>query len=136
MGIFDDVISKVIGRKSESGAENQGLIRGVMELLTDQGGGGLSGLVQSFQEKGLGDIISSWIGTGQNLPISPDQVQEGLGNERVQKLANQAGMSTEEVSAKLADLLPTVINKVTPSGVIPEGGVLDKGMEFLKGKMS
>jgi uncharacterized protein YidB (DUF937 family) len=135
MGIFDDVIGKVIGRGSESGAGNQGLLKGVMEMLSDREGGGLSGLVQSFQQKGLGDIISSWIGTGVNLPISPEQIREGMGNERIQKPAGQAGISAEEVSSKLADQLPKVVDKVTPSGVIPESGVPDQGIDFLKGKM-
>ena len=136
MGIFDDVISKVIGRKSAPDAGNQGLIKGIMEMLSDKETGGLGGLVQSFQQKGLGGIISSWIGTGENLPISPAQIKEGLGNERIQKLANQAGLSTEDVSAKLAEHLPNIVDKVTPAGQIPEGGVLDQGMDFLKGKLS
>ncbi|GAW67021.1 hypothetical protein GPEL0_01f2630 [Geoanaerobacter pelophilus] len=96
----------------------------------------MSGLVQSFQQKGLGDTISSWIGTGQNWSISPEQIEEGLGSERIQNLAAKAGMSTEEVTAKLSELLPTMIDKITPDGLVPEGGLLDKGLEFLKSKLS
>ncbi|WP_085813316.1 YidB family protein [Geoanaerobacter pelophilus] len=134
MGIFDDVVGKILG--SKTGAESSGLLDGVMDLLSDKEGGGLSGLVQSFQQKGLGDTISSWIGTGQNWSISPEQIEEGLGSERIQNLAAKAGMSTEEVTAKLSELLPTMIDKITPDGLVPEGGLLDKGLEFLKSKLS
>lgn len=134
MGILDDVVGKILG--SESGAESSGLRDSVLDMLTDKEGGGLSGLVQSFQQKGLGDTISSWIGTGQNTSISPEQIEEGVGTERIQNLAAKAGMSTEEVTAKLSELLPTMIDKITPDGLVPEGGLLDKGLEFLKSKLS
>ncbi|BCG46509.1 protein of unknown function DUF937 [Citrifermentans bremense] len=134
MGIFDDVVGKILG--SKTGAESSGLLDGVMDMLSDKEGGGLSGLVQSFQQKGLGDTISSWIGTGQNWSITPEQIEEGLGSERIQNLAAKVGMSTEEVTAKLSELLPTMIDKITPDGLVPEGGLLDKGLEFLKSKLS
>ncbi len=134
MGILDDVVGKILG--SESGTESSGLRDGVLDMLSDKEGGGLSGLVQSFQQKGLGDIISSWIGTGQNSSISPEQIEEGVGTETIQNLAAKAGMSTEDVTAKLSELLPTMIDKITPDGFVPEGGLLDKGLEFLKSKLS
>jgi uncharacterized protein YidB (DUF937 family) len=96
--------------------------------------GGLSGLVQSFQDKGLGDIISSWVSTSQNLPISADQIKEGLGNETIQNLAAKVGVSPDDLSAQLSQFLPGVIDKLTPDGTVPEGG-LEKGLEFLKGKL-
>ena len=133
MGMFDEIAGKVRG---EAGGEESGLIQGIMEMLSDKQGGGLGGIIQSFQQKGLGDIISSWIGTGPNKPISPDQVKEGLGSERVQKLAAKAGTSTEETSAKLSSYLPDLIDKATPAGVIPEGGILGQGLDFLKSKLS
>ncbi len=136
MGLFDDIKAKAFGMVGESRGESSGLLKGVMEMLADKEGGGLGGLVQSFQQKGLGDIISSWIGTGQNFAISPDQIKEGLGSERLQNLAAKAGISPEEVTVKLSDLLPNLIDKLTPDGVIPEGGMLHKGLEFMKSKLS
>lgn len=134
MGMLDDIKDKALGMFGESGGEGSGLLKGVMEMLSE--GGGLGGLVQSFQQKGLGDIISSWIGTGQNSPISLDQLKEGLGSETLQTLAAKTGISTEEVTAMLSEQLPHLIDKMTPDGNIPEGGLLEKGMEFLKGKLS
>jgi uncharacterized protein YidB (DUF937 family) len=136
MGLLDDLSSKAQGLFGESGGEGSGLLKGVMEMLSDKEGGGLAGLVQSFQQKGLGDIISSWISTGQNLPISPDQVKEGLSSETLQNLASKAGISTEDATTKLSEIMPGLIDKMTPDGVIPEGGLLEKGLEFLKGRFS
>lgn len=133
MGIVDDVASKVRGM---AGAEDSGLMKGIVEMLSDRQSGGLGGIIQSFQQKGLGNIISSWIGTGPNQPISANQVKEGLGNERIQQLSGKAGLSTEETANKLTRVLPEVVDQATPDGNVPEGGFIDKGLDFLKGRFS
>jgi uncharacterized protein YidB (DUF937 family) len=132
MGLFDDLVGKVVGAVKGS----QGLAEGVMGLLTNQETGGLAGLVQTFKQQGLGDIISSWVGTGTNAAITPDQVQEVLGGDVIQQLAEKSGVSVEAAKAQLTELLPSLIDKVTPEGKIPEGGLLDKGQELLRGWFS
>ena len=130
MGFFDDLVGKVTGAvKSPEG--QGGLVEGVLGLLTNKETGGLEGLMQSFNQQGLGDIISSWVGTGNNAAITPDQVQEGLGSDVIRQLAEKSGISIEAAKAQLAELLPSLIDKVTPEGKIPEGGLLDKGRELL-----
>ena len=136
MGLLDEIAGKAAGMFSGNEGESTGLMGGVMEMLTNSETGSLGGLVQSFQEKGLGGIISSWIGTGANLPISAEQLQQGLGSDMVQNLAAKVGIPPEELSGKLAELLPGIIDKLTPDGTVPEGGLLEKGLEFLKGRMS
>lgn len=136
MGLLDELASKAQGLFGESGGEGSGLLKGVMEMLSDKEGDGLAGLVQSFQQKGLGEIISSWISTGQNLPISPDQIKEAFSSETLQNLAAKAGISTEDATAKLSELMPNLIDKMTPDGVVPEGGLLEKGLGFLKSKLT
>lgn len=134
MGLFDELVGKAAHLFGGAEGENQGLLQNVMEMLSSKEGG-LSGLVQSFQEKGLGDVISSWISTGQNLPINADQIKQGLGSETIQNMAAKAGVSPDDLSAKLSEILPGVVDKLTPDGTIPEGGLLEKGLEFLKGKL-
>ena len=130
MGFFDDLVGKVTG--AVKGPEGQGgLVEGVLGLLTNKETGGLEGLMQSFNQQGLGDIISSWVGTGNNAAITPDQVQEVLGSDVIQQLAEKSGISVDAAKAQLAELLPSLIDKVTPEGKIPEGGLLDKGIELL-----
>lgn len=113
----------------------QGVLKLVMDLINNPEIGGVSGLVKTFQEKGLGDIISSWISTGQNLPISSEQIQHVLGNETIQKLIGNSGLPTENISSDLSALLPVIIDKLTPNGEIGESSLLEKGLELLKGKM-
>jgi uncharacterized protein YidB (DUF937 family) len=83
------------------------------------GGAGLAGLVQAFNGAGLGRIIASWIGTGENLPVSADQLHQVLGSDRVQQLAASLGLPADGAGASLAKILPTLIDKLTPSGALP-----------------
>lgn len=128
MGIFDDIKSQVLG----GGAQND-LLNAVMGLIADKQAGGISGLVQQFAGKGLGDIVNSWVGTGQNLPITPEQIKQGLGVDTIKQLAAKAGLSTDQVTAHLSEVLPNVVDKLTPNGKIPTGDVMAQGLDILKG---
>ena len=104
----------------------------IMNLISEQNGG-LSGLIQKFTSNGLGDIVNSWTGTGDNLPISPDQISKVLGPDTIKNIAEKTGLDTKAVTGQLTTLLPEVINKLTPDGKIPEGDMLKKGMDMLGG---
>jgi uncharacterized protein YidB (DUF937 family) len=93
-------------------------------MVNDPAHGGLEGLVRSFQDRGLGSIVDSWVSTGRNLPISPDQIAQGLGSGELSALASRLGMSQGDVSSKLAQLLPDVVDKLTPNGRVPDAGSL------------
>lgn len=137
MGLFDEIAGKAMGMFGGAEGEDKGLLNGLVEMVSGGGaGGGLQGLVQTFQEKGLGDEISSWVGTGQNLPISPEQLKEGLGSDVIQNLAAKAGVSPDEVTAKLSEHLPSFVDKLTPDGVVPEGGMMEQALNFFKSKLS
>lgn len=135
MGILDELTGKVGSMFGGTGGEQSGLTGVVMEMLAGKDSGGLSGLVQSFQEKGMGDLVSSWVGKGENQPVSAEQIKDGLGSEMIQNLSAKAGISKEETSAKLAEFLPGLIDKLTPDGTIPEGGLLAKGLGILREKL-
>ena len=119
MGLLDSVL----GALGQGGARNP-LLDSVLALVNDPAHGGLEGLVHSFQERGLGGIVDSWVSTGKNLPISADQLTQGLGPEQLGAIAQKLGMSQGEVSTKLAELLPDVVDKLTPGGQVPEAGSL------------
>jgi uncharacterized protein YidB (DUF937 family) len=135
MGLFDDLVEKVTGAVKGSQGQ-QGLIEGVMGLLTNKETGGLGGLIQAFNQKGLGDVISSWVGTGSNAPITPEQIQEVLGSDVIKQLSEKSGISIDAAKTQLAELLPNLIDKITPEGKVPEGDLLSKGMELLSGIFS
>jgi uncharacterized protein YidB (DUF937 family) len=82
--------------------------------------GGLQAVVSQLERQGLGATAQSWIGKGANQPISPTQVQQAFGIEKLQQLATQFGLSVPELSQKLAQVLPQAIDKLTPNGVVPK----------------
>lgn len=95
--------------------------------------GGLQGLVQCFHDKGLGGLVSSWVGTGPNPAISADQVHEVLGSEQVKALAAKAGINPEMASGAIAQLLPGLVDKLTPNGTVPDhSNMLEMASSMLK----
>ncbi len=133
MGLFDAIVGQVGDMLSGAGGQQGGLMGALAALINNPETGGIPGLIERFKEKGMGDIIASWIGTGEKLPISGEQVQSVFGSEQVQAIAQKLGMSSSETSDGLASLLPQVIDKLTPGGQVPEGGMLEKGLAILQG---
>jgi uncharacterized protein YidB (DUF937 family) len=95
-------------------------------------GGGLNTLVQQFEQAGLGHMIQSWIGTGPNPPISPAQLQQVLGSGQLQALATKLGLSPEAVTSQLSQVLPHLVDGLTPNGQLPQGDLLGGAMGMLK----
>lgn len=83
--------------------------------------GGLAGLVEQFSRAGLGDVVGSWVGRGQNLPISPDQLGQVLGGDRIGTMAGQLGMDQGDLLGQLSQMLPQVVDRLTPEGQVPQG---------------
>ncbi len=130
MGLLDQVVSGLAA--NALGGKGNGLADMAMQLV-NQYPGGLGGLVQAFQQGGLGEIVNSWVSTGKNLPVSGDQLSSVLGSDFIGKLAGQAGVAPQEVSNGLADILPGLVDQLTPGGKLPEGGdLLAQGLGMLK----
>lgn len=130
MDMFD-VVKAGIGGLSGSGGGQTALLNAALSLLGGQGGG-LNGLVQAFAKQGLGDVANSWVSTGQNLPISPDQISKVIGAQQLSQFASQAGVSPDAAGSTLAALLPTLVDKLTPDGQVPAGGQLPSMDMLLK----
>ena len=90
-------------------------------------GGGLGDLISKFQRGGLGDVAASWVGSGQNLPISGDQLSNVLGSDILSQIASQLGVSQGEAAGRLSQMLPEVIDHLTPQGQAPAGGLGEIG---------
>jgi len=132
VGILDEMAKGLIGKVLGGGSSQNPLMNIVLGLITNPQTGGLQGLIQTFKEKGLGDAVSSWISTGENQPVSGDQIQHALGGNFIQQIAEQLGSSKSEVSGSLSNLIPEIIDKLTPSGTLPEGDALNQGLNKLK----
>ncbi|MDO9313020.1 MAG: YidB family protein [Burkholderiaceae bacterium] len=134
MGLLDSVIGALAGGTSGNAAGTGGgqaaLINIVLGMLTNRNGaaaggglGGLGDLMAKFQQAGLGEAASSWVSTGQNVPVSPDQVEGALGTDLIAQIARQIGLPQGETAGHLSELLPQVVDRMTPGGQLPEGGV-------------
>ena len=109
MGLFDGLLGGVVG------AAMVGVVNHVLEQ-----NGGVQGVVNQFEKQGLGSTVRSWVGTGPNQAITADQIHQVLGSNAIQELAAKAGLSVPELTAKLSQLLPAALDKLTPGGVIPK----------------
>ena len=112
--------------------ENSGVFKGVLgqleaavvpvvlsEVLGKGGGGGLSAIVAKLEQSGLGDQVKSWIGSGQNLPITAEQLQQVLGSDTVKQLAARFGIPVDQLAKVLAQQLPTAVDHASPNGKLP-----------------
>jgi uncharacterized protein YidB (DUF937 family) len=134
MGLLDNVAARLSGLLGGPRGRSENLVQGVLSLLHDPKLGGLSGLVQGFHANGLGEVIESWIGTGPNKPISPEQLGRALGADRLQRLSEATGLSPDVLRRQLVGALPTVIDKLTPRGTMPQRALPDHAGSLIKGK--
>jgi len=135
MGLFDEVAGGLLKKVFSGESAQAGLLEVVTDLLKGSESGGLEGLAQTFNEKGLGDIMSSWIGTGENLPISPEQIREVLGSGQIQQIAEKLGVSPDEASSGLAEMLPQIVDKLTPGGSLASSDLLNQGLSMITDKL-
>lgn len=124
-------VSAMQGGQQQAAAGNP-MLNAVLGMLANSGQsgagqGGLGGLVSMFENAGLGNLIQSWIGTGQNLPVNADQLQQVLGGGQLGDLAQRLGVSKQDAAGQLSQALPQIIDMLTPQGQAPQGGFGDVG---------
>lgn len=154
MGLLDSILGSVMGGAApQQNSTQAALINAVLQMITNRGGGlgsvlgsalgnspgggsmggglgGLGGLIGALTQGGLGDAARSWVGTGQNQPVSAEDLQAALGGGDsgglLAQLAQQAGLSHGEAASGLSQVLPGLIDKLTPDGQIPSGDSLEQ----------
>jgi uncharacterized protein YidB (DUF937 family) len=109
MGMFDGLLGGIVGAGMVT------VVNGIIEKH-----GGLQGLVSEFERSGLGNTVKSWVGTGPNQPISTADVQRALGPDLLQQLSAKSGLSVQDLTDKLAQVLPQAVDRMTPDGSIPK----------------
>lgn len=142
MGLLDSVVGAALGGGQQQGGGLGGLLGGLLGGQQGGGGnlaalipvitsmlgndgqhGGLGGLMEKFQQAGMGDQMASWVGKGENLPISADQLSAVLGSGAMGDIASKLGVGQGEAGGMLAQVLPGLIDQLTPHGQAPEGGL-------------
>lgn len=124
MGILDRAIEMLGDNHLPLMDSRTRLLQAALSLIANNGqAGGLSGLVERFQEAGLGNAIHSWIGTGQNVPVTAEQMEQVLGEGHLQQIAEETGLPHPDVAERLSAMLPDLIDKLTPAGHVPQGGL-------------
>ena len=109
MGMLDGLLGGIVGAGMVS------VVNSIMEKH-----GGLQGVVSEFERNGLGATVKSWVGTGPNQPISPEEVHKALGPDLLKQLSEKSGLSVQDLAQKLSQILPQAVDKLTPDGAIPK----------------
>jgi len=125
MSLFTEIVKSALGASSSAGqaeTQTQSLLNGALGMLGTMGG--VDGLVKKFQQSGLGDLAASWVGTGDNKSIRPDQLTDVLGKDQIAALAEQAGIPEAQGASVLSQVLPAMVDKLTPDGKVPESSNL------------
>lgn len=143
MGLLDSVVGAALGGGQQQGGGLGGLLGGLLGgnnqagagglaalipvvagMLANNGqNGGLAGLTEKFNQAGLGDVIGSWVSSGQNAPINADQLSQVLGSDTIGDIASKLGMDSSQAGGLLAQVLPSIVDQLTPSGQAPTGGL-------------
>ena len=147
MGLLDSVLGAVMNHASTEGtaaanASTTGGLGGLLGTLAsnpqwlqiavgmlgnDSTHGGLGGLITKFQQAGLGDVVNSWIGQGANQPVSGEQITQVLGADTLSQLGAQMGVGQSDAASQLAQLLPGLVDHLTPQGQAPASGLGNAG---------
>lgn len=139
MGMLDALMKnpQLIGDVAKFAADNPQIAKAAMSLLGSgrDGNDGLADIVGSLRSGGLGDVVASWLGNGDNKAVAPQELRSALGDERIAKFADQAGISGTEASALLAGILPQLVDKLTPDGQLPDAGGLNSMLNGLMGAL-
>jgi uncharacterized protein YidB (DUF937 family) len=130
MGMLDSLLGSMMSGAAQQPGQNP-LMQMALQMI--QQNGGLPGIMAKLQQAGLGEHAQSWVGTGQNMPVSGDQLSQALGGANIGALAQQFGLSHGEANSGLASMLPQIIDHLTPHGQIPpdHGDMLAQAMAML-----
>ena len=129
--------SPLVGLLGSLGSGDQqqghGLLAAAMGMV--QQNGGLTGVLDKFRQNGMGQHADSWVNTGANMGVSADQVQQALGPSAIGQIASKLGISTGQAGSAMAQILPELINHLTPNGQVPENHqeLLSKALAMLRG---
>jgi uncharacterized protein YidB (DUF937 family) len=129
MGLIEEVLAMAGSTGAQQGQHTTAL-GAIMTYINSPQVGGIAGLQKMFQQGGLGQVLSSWVSSGQNMPVSASQLQNVLHSGALQQAAQSAGMDPSQLTNMMSSLLPHLVDKLTPNGQVPDASALQ---QMLKG---
>ena len=129
MGLLDSIAGTVLGK---FGGDQGSMAQIALEMFNQHGG--IGGVLDKFKAGGLGDVAASWVGKGENIPVTANQISSVLGSGAIAEMAAKFGISPETLSAQIAQHLPEVVDKMTPNGAVEadSGNLLNTVLGMLK----
>ena len=127
MGLLDGLLGSLLGGLNNN--QQSGLMSAVSGLVTNSGG--IEGLMQKFGGHGLGDLMKGWVGTGPNPPATAEHIEKIFGADQLRQIAQQTGIDPSQISGHIAQILPQLVDKLTPQGQPVGGGALQSGLASL-----
>jgi len=119
MGLFDSIAGQVLGNMLGGGKKDQSILGQIaMEMINKNGG--ISGILEKFNQGGLGDVAASWVGKGSNQSLSQDQVGSVFGDDMISEMASKFGVDAGSLTGQIAQYLPELINQATPAGEVDD----------------
>jgi uncharacterized protein YidB (DUF937 family) len=137
MGLLDDLIAAAENKGSAT-AENStqsAILQHVLGTVLSSQNGGLQGLLNKLKSGGLEAAVASWVSTAANKPVTGAQIQAALGDKWTQQLATKFGITPDQAAAYLSQILPEVVNHLTPNGTVPNQSALDQAVGLLKSRL-
>ncbi len=139
MGLLDSLIGGAVSQML-GGGNKANLINLVLSMLQGgqqggQAGGGLGSIIEQFTRAGFGQQAQSWVGTGANMPISPEDLMKVFGQGQMQQWGQQLGLDSQQTAGSLSSVLPEIINQLTPKGQVSQGNEFDSLLSSLRGRL-
>jgi uncharacterized protein YidB (DUF937 family) len=125
------MLGGLLGGQGGQGGNLAQLLQAALGMFMKNQGGNLNGLMQQLQAGGLGQQSRSWVGSGPNEPVSGQQLTQALGQDKMDQLAAQAGMTSQQAADGLAQALPQVVDKLSPQGQLPDAQALQQQLSKL-----
>ena len=134
MSILEDILGKAVEKTTGVDEDKQKLIMTLLPIIVALlSGGGLQKIIDAMKNAGLGEQAESWVGSGENLPISGDQAKEVVGADKVAEIAEKAGIDEGKAADLVAQALPLAVDQVSPEGKEPSADAVDEALDSLKG---
>jgi len=133
MGLIDEMFAAVNKQVAGSAAQQNILMEAAMSMIKNYQGG-LGGMLGQLQQGGLADQVKSWVSTGQNMAVNGQQVMNAMGESQLKAFANQVGLANDIAADTLAKIMPQIVDKLTPTGTVPQGNMMEQAMKMFMGQ--